>query len=198
MAVGAVPILIVMTAMWRGDAASIAGASIYGACLIGMVLCSALYHMVPHPGAKAVLRQLDHSAIYFKIAGTFTPFALMSGGKGAVLLAGLWAAALVGTGLRVIAPARYRWAAIALYLAMGWIGVIAGWPIFGQMSAPVLSLVVVGGLTYTLGTVFFLAAGLPFHNTIWHVFVLAATVVFFVAVMLHAADTGLPLASARN
>ncbi|MHA3913618.1 PAQR family membrane homeostasis protein TrhA [Halovulum sp. GXIMD14793] len=188
MAVGAVPVLIVMTSMWRGDAASITGAAIYGFCLIAMVLCSALYHMIPKAEWKDILQRLDHSAIYFKIAGTYTPFTLMSG-HGLVLLAGLWSAAFLGTGLRVMAPGRYRWLHLFLCVAMGWAGLFAGWSIFAAMSTPVLGLVMAGGITYTVGTLFYAAAGMPFHNTIWHVFVLAATIVFFVAVMLHAADT---------
>ncbi|RSK39444.1 Hly-III family protein [Rhodovulum iodosum] len=184
-----VPGLIVLAVVMRGDSAAIFGTSVYGAALLAMILCSALYHMVPHAGWKGILRRLDHSAIYWKIAGTYTPFTLLSGGHGAALVAGLWAAAAAGTGMRVLAPGRFRWASLALYPAMGWAGAVAGWSLFATLSGAVMALVVVGGVIYTAGMVFFLWEKLPFHNTIWHVFVLVASVIFFAAVSLHVIDT---------
>lgn len=188
-----VPVLITLAALLRGDGAAIAGTAIYGATFLAMILCSALYHMVPSEAWKALLQRLDHSAIYWKIAGTYTPFTLLSGWHGAWLLGGLWTAALAGTGLKVWAGDRYRWAALALYLAMGWAGVVAGWPLFATFSGPVLTLVALGGLLYTAGVAFYLWEQLPFHNTIWHVFVLVASMIFFAAVTTHLVVTsGVP------
>ena len=187
----AVPVLVTLAVVWRGDAPALLGVAIYGLALIAMILSSALYHMVPHEDWKAFLQRLDHSAIYLKIAGTYPPFAFLSG-AGSLLLTGIWGAALAGVGLWVFAPGRFRWAAFALYLAMGWVGVIAGWPLFSTMSGPVLGLIVAGGMIYTAGTLFYLMESLPFHTTIWHVFVLTATVVFFAAVTLHLAETSVP------
>lgn len=184
----AVPVLVTLAVFWRGDAPALLGVAIYGAALIAMILCSALYHMVPHPDWKAFLRRLDHSAIYLKIAGTYTPFAFLSG-AGVLLVTGLWGAALAGIGIWIFAPGRFRWLCFSLYLAMGWAGLVAGWPLFSTMSTPVLGLVIAGGVIYTAGTLFYLMESLPFHNTIWHVFVLTASIVFFVAVTLHLADT---------
>lgn len=116
----AVPVLVTLAVLWRGDAPALLGVAIYGAALIAMILSSALYHMVPHPDWKAFLRRLDHSAIYLKIAGTYTPFAFLSG-AGLLLVTGVWGAALAGVGLWVFAPGRFRWTAFALYLAMGWV-----------------------------------------------------------------------------
>ena len=189
LALGAVPVLITLAAVWRGDAAAIVGISVYGATLIAMILCSALYNMITHTDWVWLLRGLDHSAIYFKIAGTYTPFTLLSGGHGAYLVGGLWGAALAGAGLRLFGGARWKWAAFALYLLMGWAGLFFGWPLFSQLSTTTLALIVAGGILYTVGTIFLLYEALPFHITIWHVFVLAATVVFFVAVFIHLADT---------
>lgn len=180
----AVPVLVTLTVVLRGDATAVVATSIYGATLIAMILCSALYHMVPQGGATRVLRRLDHSAIYLKIAGTYTPFTLLAGGHG-YLLAGLWGAAAAGTGLKMVSPERFRWVALALYLGMGWVGAIAGWGVFSTVSTPVLMLVVTGGLIYTAGVFFFLYDRLPFHNTIWHGFVLAASMVFYAAVTIH-------------
>jgi hemolysin III len=146
-----------------------------------MILCSALYHTVQRPSLRGLLQRLDHSAIYLKIAGTYTPFTLMTG-QGAMLLAGLWGAALTGLSLKMISPVRFRRVALALYLGMGWAGVLAGGALLGALPGPVIVLMIVGGALYTVGVVFFLWEGLRFHNTVWHFFVLAASLVFYAAV----------------
>ncbi|MFN4100783.1 MAG: PAQR family membrane homeostasis protein TrhA [Pararhodobacter sp.] len=183
----AVPVLIVLTALYRGDAASITGVSVYGGALILMILFSALYNIGETSGwgtAKEwLLRRLDHSAIYLKIAGTYTPFTLLSG-HGMALTAGVWAAALAGIALKIVSPERYKWLALSLYLGMGWVGVVAGGSLFAHLPGSVLLLMSVGGGLYTLGVVFYLWRGLPFHYTIWHVFVLAASLAFYAAVLL--------------
>lgn len=177
----AVPVLITVTAFVRGDTAAIVGTSVYGLCLIAMLLCSALYNIIRAPGWQGLLRRLDHSAIYLKIAGTYTPFTLLSG-QGAVLTIVVWCAAAVGSVLKAIDPARFRWPGLALYLGMGWAGVLAGWPMFSSLHTSVVVLMMVGGLLYTIGVLAYLAEKVRFHNTIWHVFVLAASIVFYAAV----------------
>lgn len=183
----AVPVLLVLTALLRGDAAAMIATGIYGLTLILMILCSALYNMVTRPDWKPLLRRFDHSAIYFKIAGTYTPFAVMSG-QGLALLAGLWAAALAGSCLRVFAPDRMRLLAYGLYLAMGWAGLVAGRPLLAELSEAVLFLIVLGGCLYTGGIVFHLWRRMLFQNAVWHVFVLVASAVFYLAVLLHVQD----------
>jgi hemolysin III len=165
----------------RATLSALVGTSIYGAALILMLLSSALYNMIQVPRWSWLLKRLDHSAIYMKIAGTFTPFTLMSG-QGLALTIGLWGAALLGVALKVVDPYRFRWPGLALYLGMGWGGALAGAALFAALPAPVIALVVAGGLLYTVGVVFYLWEKLPFHNTIWHVFVLVASVVFYAAV----------------
>lgn len=184
MAFMAVPSLIVLAVVTRGDGLTIAASAIYGACLIAMLLFSALYNMIPEGGWTHILRKLDHSAIYWKIAGTFTPFTLIPGGQAVWVLAGIWGAALLGTGIKVAAIDRLRWLALALYLGMGWIGVAAAWPVMGDLPTASVVLMGTGGVLYTLGVVFYLWEALPFHYTIWHVFVLVASFVFFAAVLV--------------
>ncbi|MBL3571789.1 Hly-III family protein [Rhodovulum sp. BSW8] len=183
-----VPILVVLAILIRGDTPAVLGIAVYGAALFAMIGFSALYHMVRHPNWTPVFRRLDHSAIYWKIAGTYTPFTLLSG-HGVTLLAGLWAAAAAGTGLRVLAPYRFRAVNLALYPAMGWAGAVAGWSMFATLSPPVLGLVIAGGVLYTVGMVFYLWERLPYHNTIWHVFVLVASMLFFAAITTHVVQT---------
>jgi hemolysin III len=181
LALVAVPALLVTAALARGDAPALVGTSVYGVALILMLACSALYNMVRRPDWSWLLRRLDHSAIYMKIAGTFTPFTLMSG-QGMALTIGLWGAAALGIALKVADPQRFRWPGLALYLAMGWGGVALGASMFVTLPTPAITLIVIGGLLYTLGVVFHLWARLPFHNTIWHVFVLAASAAYYGAV----------------
>lgn len=185
LALMAVPALIVTVALARADAPLLVGTSVYGGALILMLTCSALYNMVRRPDWSWLLKRLDHSAIYMKIAGTFTPFTLMSG-QGLALTFGLWGAAALGIALKVTDPHRFRWPGLALYLGMGWGGAALGSSVFITLSGPVLALMVAGGLLYTVGVVFYLWHRLPFHNTIWHGFVLVASAAFFAAVAVQA------------
>ncbi|MFD1912269.1 PAQR family membrane homeostasis protein TrhA [Halodurantibacterium flavum] len=185
----AAPALLAYAATQAGDVRTITAVSVYCATLVAMILFSALYNMLRHTRFTPVLRRLDHAAIYFKIAGTYTPFALLSGAPAAFLLGMLWFGAALGTVLRVLVPHRFRWVAFGLYLGMGWAGVVAGWPVLTALSAPVLALIVIGGCLYTFGTVFYLAKNMPFQRTVWHVFVLLASVMFYLAVVMQVGQT---------
>ena len=182
-ALAAVPVLIFAAASLRGDAAAIFGTSVYGATLLAMIGCSALFNMTSRADWAWVLQRLDHGAIYLKIAGTYTPFALMTG-QGGGLAAAIWVAAAVGVVLKAISPARFRLPALALYLGMGWAAALAGQAMLGALPAAVVTLMIVGGGLYSLGVVFYLWQPLKFHYTIWHLFVLAATAAFYAAILL--------------
>lgn len=181
----AVPILIIHTWSLGTEPAVLFGVAIYGVALIAMILCSTLYNMA-HPDAwTGVLRRLDHSAIYVKIAGTYTPFALLSPGPTGWFLIWIWACAALGAALRSFAQDHFRGVAIGLYLVMGWSGAVAGGAVFAEMSPRVFALNLGGGLLYTSGFAFYLSPRLPYHRTIWHLFVIAASAVFFAAVAAH-------------
>ncbi len=180
----AVPVLITLSVLWFGDRGTVAAAAVYGATLLAMLCCSAIYNMAPLPGWKNALRRLDQSAIYLKIAGTYTPFAVLTGTSAGMFLTGVWSGALVGVSMVVLSPARLRWASLALYLGLGWAGVVAGQQMIAALSPAGHALTLTGGALYTLGLVFFLWERLPFHNTIWHVFVLAATWIIYAAVLV--------------
>ena len=184
----AAPALIVLTLATRGaDLPAVLGASVYSVTLVAMILCSALCQMGAQHRLAGLFRRLDHVAIYWKIAGTYTPFTLLSGGQGTALLIGLWVAAGLGTALRTLGRDGAVWLvlALSLYLGMGWAGAFAGSSLLATISPAVQTLIFTGGGLYTLGVVFFLMPRLPFHRTIWHVFVLVASLVFYAAVALH-------------
>jgi hemolysin III len=184
-AVLAVPILIVCAWSLGREPTVLLGLTIYGAALITMILCSTLYNMA-HPDVwSGVLRRLDHSAIYVKIAGTYTPFALLSPHPTGWFLVWIWACAALGAVLRSFAQDHFRSTAIGLYLVMGWSGAIAGGALFAEMSLQVFALILAGGLLYTCGFAFYLSPRLPYHRTIWHLFVIVASGVFFAAVTAH-------------
>ncbi len=185
----AVPVLVTLAIMLRGDAPAVAGTTLYGVALIAMLLFSALYNMTWEVRRKAFFRHLDHTAIFCKIAATYTPFMLMSGGQGGWLLPGLWGAAAAGAAMRMMAPDRLKLLAVGIALAMGWAGLFAGGGFFAGLSVPVIVLIVTGGALYTIGVAFFLFDRLPFHYTIWHLFVLAASMVFYAAVTVHLIQT---------
>ena len=179
----AVPVLIVLAAQVRGDAAAVFGTAVYGASLGAMILCSALFNMIPRPDWAWVLQRLDHAAIYLKIAGTYTPFVLLTG-QGGVLAVVVWIAAALGVALKTVSPRRFRPLAIGLYLAMGWAGVVAGQDMLAALPGPVLALMLTGGALYSLGVAFYLWERLRFHYTIWHICVLAASMLFYSAVLV--------------
>jgi hemolysin III len=185
----AVPVLITLAVVLRGDAPAIASTTLYGVALIAMLLFSALYNMTIRPRPRRIFRSLDHTAILCLIAATYTPLAVLSGAEATLLLAGLWIAALSGAAIRAFAPDRLKLAAVALALLMGWAGLLAGGEVFAGLTTPVMVLIATGGALYTVGVAFFLLERLPFHYTIWHVCVLAASAVFYAAVTVQLVQT---------
>ncbi len=181
----AVPLLIgaaLMRSLTEGSGHVIMASSIYGATFIAMIGASALFNLGFRPALDWLFQRLDHAAIYLKIAGTYTPFTLVTG-QGLWLLAGLWAAAACGVALKLVSPQRLRLLAIALYLGMGWVGVIILPDLAQSLSPLILGLMLSGGLVYTTGVVFYLWKALPYHFAIWHVFVLVASLLFYAAVL---------------
>lgn len=177
-----VPVLITLAVTLRGDVPAVASTTLYGVALLTMLVFSALFHLTTQPRLRRIFRSFDHTAILCLIAATYTPFVLLSGADATGLLVTLWAAALLGAALRAFAPDRLKLAAIALALGMGWAGLIGGGALLAALSTPVVVLITIGGVLYSLGVVFCVWERLPFHYTIWHVCVLAASAVFYAAV----------------
>ncbi len=159
---------------------------IYCAGLLAMLGCSGAYHMIQVPAWKNLLRRLDHAAIFLKIAGTYTPFALikLGGTHGLSLFVAVWAVALLGAIAKLTLTAQWDRLAVAVYLALGWSGVATLQPLAAAVDPASLVLLGVGGLIYSLGVVFYLWRSLPYHNAIWHLFVLLGTACHFAAVSI--------------
>ncbi|MGN6519331.1 MAG: PAQR family membrane homeostasis protein TrhA [Dokdonella sp.] len=169
-----------------GEARHVASVSVYGASLILLYTASTLYHGIPSPRAKPVLRTLDHAAIFLLIAGTYTPFTLISlkGAWGWSLFAIVWLLAFAGIGLE-FAGVKSRRIMAGLYVSLGWIGLIAIKPLLASIDAGGLWLLFGGGAAYTLGVPFYLSRRLPYSHALWHLFVLLGSVLQFFAVLFY-------------
>jgi hemolysin III len=160
--------------------------SIYGLAMVATFACSAGYHLIGRPKLKEVFRRLDHAAIFLMIAGTYTPFILikMNTPWGLGLLAVVWTMAAIGIAIKLFLPRFLEGLSTALYLVQGW-AVIAAWePLMSAMPGRVLTLLMAGGVLYTIGVVFHLWERLPYQNAIWHGFVLSAASCHFAAVIV--------------
>jgi hemolysin III len=177
---------LVSLAALTGGALRVVSCAVFGTTLVLLYAASTLYHALPNPRAKRVFRILDHSAIFLLIAGTYTPLALVAlgGGWGWALFGCVWFLAVVGVLLSTLAHGRWRWLSMVLYLAMGWLVVVALKPLVAALDAPALALVVLGGLAYTGGLAFYGWRRLPYSHAVWHVFVLTGSALHFVAVLI--------------
>ncbi len=173
-----VPTLVALTLVTGQETAPLVGIVLYGLSFAAMILCSAMYNIFPHPEWEWLFKRLDHSAIYLKIAGTFTGFAMLAG-QGFVIVGALWAAAAAGISLKMICPFRFRRTSLLLYLGMGWAGGLVAFGIFAVLPPVTGLLIAGGGLLYTVGVGFYLWQGLPYHLTIWHAFVLVASLMLY-------------------
>ncbi|MGH8041992.1 MAG: PAQR family membrane homeostasis protein TrhA [Rudaea sp.] len=178
-------VLLTAAASTTGGLREIASCTIYGVTLILVYATSTLYHGVRHANAKRMLRTLDHVAIFLLIAGTYTPFVLIAlrGAWGWSLFAVVWTLAAIGAFFELTALCRFRGAMIALYIGMGWIGLVALKPLVAALPAPGLWLLFGGGVSYTAGVLFYRWRSLRYHHAVWHLFVLGGSVLQFLAVL---------------
>ena len=180
-----IPILTALATM-KGSPLAVVGSAVYGFGFLMVYGSSAIYHGVTHPRAKKFFQILDHISIYLMIAGSYTPFILAYhfNGSGIALLCAIWGIALVGTVFKIVFAARYPLLSTILYVAMGWLVIFFGRSLLTEMPMSCLVLLLVGGGLYSLGVVFFLWEKLRYNHAIWHVFVLAASVCHYVAVLI--------------
>lgn len=184
----AAPVLI-LSAVRHGGTARIAGASVFSAAMLLLYLTSTLYHALPGSRAKQVFRLLDHASIYVMIAGTYTPITLsvLGGTWGWTLFGIVWGLALGGIVLTVAGGVRYPKLRTSLYLAMGWLIVVAVKPLWLRMPSEGLLWLSAGGIAYTVGVVFYAAKRVRYGHFVWHLFVVAGTACHFIALLRFAA-----------
>lgn len=188
LAVLAVTPFLVLRAIPHG-AANIVGVSIFAATMAVLYLASTLYHAFPASRTKSVFRVIDHGAIFLLIAGTYTPFTLgiLRGGWGWALFGTVWGLALAGVIFKVVGGLRYPRMSTAIYVAMGWLGVVAIQPMGERMLPAGIMWLVAGGLAYTAGVAFYAMKGVRYSHFLWHLFVLTGTTFHFFAVIGYAA-----------
>jgi hemolysin III len=183
-----IPFLVAASAR-HGDLLDSIGAIVFSASVLLLYLSSAVFHGFRNGRAKRVLRVVEHSAIYLLIAGTYTPFSLgvLRGTWGWTLLGAVWTFAAVGVALKAFNKASHPILSTSLYLSMGWLIVLAAEPLIAGLSTPALLLLIAGGLSYTVGVIFYaLDSQLPFGHLVWHFFVMTGTACHYFAVLQHA------------
>jgi hemolysin III len=178
---------ILITISTRGSALLVASCSVFSATLVLVYLCSTLYHSLVRTGARHVFQILDHASIYLLIAGTYTPFALISlhGRLGWTIFGIEWGLALAGVVFKSFAVGRYEVASALVYLGQGWLAVIVLAPLYHAIGWGGLAWMGAGGLAYTLGIVFFALDRLKYFHATWHVFVLAGSVAHYFAILYY-------------
>ena len=186
LSVAGLTLLVVLAALY-GDVWRIVSFSIYGSTLIILYLASTLYHSFQHPRVKRIFRTIDHASIYLLIAGTYTPFLLVSmrGAWGWTLLVVVWGLALLGVGFKVLFTHRFQKLSVLAYILMGWISVIALKEALNTIPTGGLVLMAVGGVVYTVGVIFYAWKKLPYGHAIWHLFVLGGSMCHYLAVLFY-------------
>jgi len=171
----------------NGSVILIVSCAIFGASLIFSYTSSTLYHAITNEKVKQIFRQFDHAAIYFLIAGTYTPIALVSLGGvwGWTIFSIIWLSAIIGITLKFVYPHRFKKLSVVLYLIMGWFVVIAIQQIMLHMQSGGLWLMLIGGLFYSVGVIFYVWKSLPYNHAIWHLFVLGGSISHYFMVLLY-------------
>jgi len=179
--------LLLERAARSGTALHLVSFSIYGLTLVLLHLSSTLYHALRHPGGRRVFWVFDHCSIYLLIAGTYTPFLLLSlwGRWGLTLLIVIWALAVTGIVMKSVFVGRFRTISFVVYLLMGWMIVLAAREVWLRVPHRALVYVAVGGGFYTLGTIFFGWKRLPFNHAIWHLFVLGGSISHYLGILFY-------------
>lgn len=177
------PILLAQAFM-HSSPNGIIGSAIFSFGFLLVLCASTAYHIVGHPGLKHALRKLDHISIYFNIVGSYAPFILLFAfeGIGLWLFVSLWVLTLSGIVFKLFFTHRFEKLSVGIYLVMGWSVVILPSNFFEQISGPILWFIIAGGLSYTVGVVFYLWKNLTYHHAIWHTFVLIGGLCHYVAV----------------
>ena len=185
-------VVLVILASLHGDPRRIVSLSIYGASLVFLFTCATLYHSFQDKKTKHVLEILDHSAIYILIAGTYTPFALVTlkGAWGWSLFGVVWGLALAGTVFKIFFVKKFKVFSVTLYLLMGWLAVVALQPLTQRLAAGGVLWLAGGGIIFSLGVFFYTHKKLPFQHAVWHLFVLMGCACHFFSIFYYVLPAG--------
>jgi hemolysin III len=180
-------VLLVLKSVQMDDTLRVVAFTIYGASVVALFLASTLYHAIPMPRAKQVLKLVDHCAIYLLIAGSYTPFLLLTLGDtfGAVLMVVIWSLAVAGIVFKVFFLHRFHNLSLALYLGMGWLAILGSYQLLAALPRTGIALLLGGGILYSLGTIFYKSERIPFNHAIWHMFVLVGCVCHFLVLYFY-------------
>jgi len=186
LSIAALAVLVVSSSS-SGDPYRIVACSVFGATLLIMYTASTVYHFVKSPQLKRAMRVFDHASIYLLIAGTYTPIVLVSlrGSWGWSLFGVIWAMAVFGVVTKIYLFDKFELLSVGLYIAMGWIAIVALNPLLAAVPTGGLAWIFSGGIAYTFGVIFFMWDHLPFNHAIWHLFVIGGSVCHFFAVLLY-------------
>lgn len=181
-------VVMVMLSVWNGTALGLATSLIYGLSLIVLYTMSTVYHAIPYPKVKSVLRIFDHTSIFLLIAGTYTPYcliALQGNRAGLWVAAAVWACAVIGIILNAIDLKKTEKLGIVLYVIMGWAVIVVVKDVVAALPAPGFWLLLLGGISYTGGIIFYAMKKKKFMHSIWHLFVLLGSVLHYLSITLY-------------
>jgi hemolysin III len=181
----AVLVVLVVYSSLRQDLWAVVSCAVYGTTFILLFLGSTLYHSARRPRVRKALKVFDHAAIYLLIAGTYTPFALVTlrGALGWTIFGAIWACALLGISFKIFFTGRFKAVSLFSYLFMGWFCVAAVKPLYRELNTAGFVFLAAGGLCYTVGAVFYAWKSLRWSHTIWHLFVLAGSLCHFFSIL---------------
>ena len=177
--------VLVALASVNGDGWQLAAAIVFSVCLLLLYIASTLYHAIQQPRAKSALKVFDHCAIYLLIAGTYTPFTLVGlrGEVGRNLFIAIWSLAAAGITFKLFFTGRFKLLSTAVYVAMGWMVLLAIKPVMAALDTWTFGWLIAGGVAYTLGTVFYHRPSMRYSHAVWHLFVVAGSVCHYIAVL---------------
>ena len=180
-------VLLIILALANPDRWHIASSLIYGLSLVTLYAASTFYHLAISETAKRKLQLIDHCCIYLLIAGSYTPFTMivLRDGVGPYLFVFAWTFAAVGILMKIFMKIKSGPMSALTYLLMGWIGIVAVQPLYNAMGIVPISLIVAGGVSYTVGTIFFGWHSIKHHHAIWHLFVLGGSILHFIAIAFY-------------
>lgn len=179
-------VLLILKAVPSGNMIRLFSAIVFGLSIIILYLNSTLYHSFPWKRVKHLFKIFDHISIYILIAGTYTPFMLITlkGVLGTVIISVIWGLTFIGIVFKIFFVGRFRVLSTLMYVMMGWMAIFAVKPLLATLPTPALLYLILGGVMYTVGVVFYLWEKIPYHHAIWHLFVLAGTIFHFFSIYL--------------